>query len=322
MDQVLVEVTRAGVVESQHRGTAVLMGASGEVIQAWGDPTRLIFPRSSMKPFQSLVMAETGLTLSSEQWALSGASHEGESMHVTRVENWLAEMALTEANLVCGPAWPSHGKSRKAMVLAGGAARRAVHNCSGKHCGHLATCQHEGWDVDGYDDPSHPIQKRVLNRISELCDQAPDVVGVDGCSLPAPRLSLLGFARGLAALAGLADDGERPATTILSAAMKHPELTGGSTAMNGRLTKAGDGMLYAKNGAEGVYSVIFPKVRAALALKVTDGTQRAADTAAAGLIAQAGALLSMDLSAVGALSATGLRNADGLDVGEIRFAPG
>ena len=198
----------------------------------------------------------------------------------------------------------------------------AVHNCSGKHCGHLAACRHEGWDVGGYDDPDHPIQKRVLTRIAELCDEAPDIVGVDGCSLPAPRLSLLGFARGLASLAGLADGGDMSATTILTAAMTHPELTGGSVAMNGRLVRAGAGAFYAKNGAEGVYSVIFPKARAALALKITDGTQRAADIAAAGLIAEAGALLNIDLSAVGALATTCLRNADGLDVGEIRFAHG
>ena len=72
-------------------------------------------------------------------------------------------------------------------------ASRIYHNCSGKHCGQLAFCQHQGWDVSDYNLADHPAQQAMLAMFTELAGEPIDIVGVDGCTLPAPRLSLTRF---------------------------------------------------------------------------------------------------------------------------------
>jgi len=50
----MVEVIRSGFTESTHRGVAVLINSSGEILQEWGNSNTLIYPRSALKPIQSL----------------------------------------------------------------------------------------------------------------------------------------------------------------------------------------------------------------------------------------------------------------------------
>ena len=50
----MVEVTRSGAIESLHHGTAVLINSSGDILQEWGNSNLLIYPRSALKPIQSL----------------------------------------------------------------------------------------------------------------------------------------------------------------------------------------------------------------------------------------------------------------------------
>ena len=50
----MVEVTRSKEVESVHYGNAVLINSSGEVLKEWGNSDLLIYPRSALKPIQSL----------------------------------------------------------------------------------------------------------------------------------------------------------------------------------------------------------------------------------------------------------------------------
>lgn len=79
---VLVEVERSGLVESVHRGHAVVVDASGAVIRAWGEPGTVIYPRSAVKPLQAVGMVEAGLALTGSDLALACASHSGEPFHL------------------------------------------------------------------------------------------------------------------------------------------------------------------------------------------------------------------------------------------------
>ena len=49
----LIELWRGGLSESVHRGHAVVMDDTGQVVHAWGDPDAVIFPRSSCKMIQA-----------------------------------------------------------------------------------------------------------------------------------------------------------------------------------------------------------------------------------------------------------------------------
>jgi L-asparaginase II len=68
-----------------------------------------------------------------------------------------------------------------------------------------------------------------------LQDEPIDIVGVDGCTLPAPRLSLVGFARALAKIAApdlLKGVMSKAAEQIISSTMQFPYLTGGTKSPN------------------------------------------------------------------------------------------
>ena len=52
---VLARVLRSGVEESAHLGHVVACDAAGRTLASAGDPDRVVFARSSMKPVQAAV---------------------------------------------------------------------------------------------------------------------------------------------------------------------------------------------------------------------------------------------------------------------------
>ena len=92
----MVEVTRNDFTESVHQGTAVLINSTGEILKEWGDSNILIYPRSALKPIQSLNLYKEGvaesLNLSDELIALTTASHHAETIHQEMIDNWLKKM--------------------------------------------------------------------------------------------------------------------------------------------------------------------------------------------------------------------------------------
>ena len=77
----LVNVTRGKEIESSHSGAAVFIDSSGKVLREWGDSSMLIYPRSSLKPIQSLNLyknkIDEKLKLEESYLAFSTASHHG-----------------------------------------------------------------------------------------------------------------------------------------------------------------------------------------------------------------------------------------------------
>ena len=64
----MVELWRGGLLENTHLGHAVICDGTGRIVEAWGDPGRVIFPRSSCKMLQALPLVESG--------AADAADHE------------------------------------------------------------------------------------------------------------------------------------------------------------------------------------------------------------------------------------------------------
>ena len=77
----LAWVTRAGVVESRHIGSMVMVAPDGSVLEAFGAPERTIFPRSTLKPFQAIASLRAGALISPEAVALACGSHIGTPRH-------------------------------------------------------------------------------------------------------------------------------------------------------------------------------------------------------------------------------------------------
>lgn len=315
----VAEVTRGGRVESIHRGHIVICGPDGEVQSAWGDPTRVIYPRSSCKMVQALPLAESGLDLTPQQLALACASHQGALIHVQAVRAWLADLGLTDDDLRCGSE-PSRDKDLRFQMIRDGESPCQVHNnCSGKHAGFLALAQHLGAGPE-YVDLDHPVQKGARAALEETADEEAAGYGLDGCSAPNFAISLAALGRSMASFAtahGRSGTRAEAQARLVAAMAAHPDLVAGETRACTDLMRAGNGKIAVKTGAEGVFVAILPETGQSVALKVEDGTTRAANAAIAGLLVKLGAVPADDPQVARHLTQP-LHNRRGMDVGDVR----
>ena len=288
----MAEVTRNGFTESTNYGVAVLINSSGEILQEWGNSNTLIYPRSALKPIQSLNLYKDGvaksLGLSDNLIALTTASHHAENIHQKMINNWLKKINLKEKHLSCGPSWPWNIKDQFKAHSKYKVKRKIFHNCSGKHCGHLAVSKYKNLPIKNYQNKDHPIQKDLIKLIEDLSKYKIKNIGVDGCTMPNPLIPLKKFAFAVAQLADYKKLNEYStiAKRIFDSCVKFPEITGGSKSINSILTKLSKGKIFVKNGAEGVFVAIIPEQKSALAVKIIDGASRAAEVAIAGLLSE------------------------------------
>ena len=77
-------------------------------------------------------------------------------------------------------------------------------------------------------------------------------------------------------IAALGADGGRAARTVTSAMMTHPDFVAGQWRLDTELMQAYPGQLLVKVGAEGIFCAALPHEGLGLALKVEDGSSRAA----------------------------------------------
>lgn len=317
----LAVVTRAGVVESRHIGSAVVVGPGGEVLESIGAPERLMFPRSTLKPFQAIAALRSGALISPEAVALACGSHVGSRKHQELAGSILEAEGLDESALRCPAAWPARHHDLRVHLQAGKTETPLAFNCSGKHVAFLAATRTNGWRLATYLERSHPLQQVIMDVITEYCGEEPTVVGIDGCGAPAPALSLTGLARGFSTLAASTSrrDAEVHAFTVNQAMLDYPwAVHGRGEANTVVLEELG---LTAKLGAEGVLVVAAPDGTAA-AVKVLDGSSRATNLVALSLLAARGVI---ELDALGAVlrkivkPITGGLSAE--QVGSIRLSP-
>jgi len=264
-DPVVAEVVRNGFVESRHHGRVVGLNADGSIAFAVGAVDEPTFPRSSIKPLQATAMLDAGWQPGDDaQIALACASHSGEDPHVAVVRRILASVDLDESSLQNTPDLPVNEVAAHALLRAGGDKDALHQNCSGKHAAMLATCVTNGWPIDSYRDPQHPLQQRIRSTIEQHAGEDVSAVAVDGCGAPLFAISLVGLARAFSAIAQ---------SRVADAMRAHPDLVGGTGRDVTAVMRDVPGLV-AKDGAEGVYAAAFPDGRAA-ALKIIDGAGRA-----------------------------------------------
>jgi L-asparaginase II len=322
----MVELWRGGLLESTHRGHAVLWDEGG-IVESWGDPGAIIFPRSSCKMIQGLPLIETGAAdkvgLTERHLALSCASHQGAALHVGMTGRWLADLGKSEADLRCGAHEPNDRDERNRLILSGESPCQLHNNCSGKHCGFVTVTQHLGADAE-YVDIDHPLQKMIREVTEEVTGETVSGYGIDGCSAPNFALSLSGLAKAMAKFAAARDTGsvrERAMHRLTRAMAAHPELVAGQGRACTELMLAMDHRVTIKTGAEAVFVAIIPERKMGLALKIVDGAPRASEAAVAALLCRLGVLDANHPAAQKRLPAT-QKNWRGLMTGELRLADG
>ena len=289
-DVPLVALRRGKLTESVHRGRAVICNPHGRVLKTYGDPDAYTYLRSSAKLFQALPLILSGaadaLGLTGEEVAITCGSHAGEESHIQTVRSILNKAGLSEENLQNGTHQPLYAPEAAKLAARGEKPRRVHGNCSGKHAGMLAVCVHEGWDLTGYRDRNHPLQRHILELVAVFCGVAADDIrlGGDGCGVPAFALPLKGLATGFARLVtgkGLPKEISDAAQSIREAVREHPYMIAGTGRFDTQLVRQTD--LIAKSGAEAVFAAASPDGRG-FALKISDGASRAGPPAALALI--------------------------------------
>lgn len=276
--EVLAEAVRNDLVECVHLGHAVLVDAQGAELAAWGNPDEVVFTRSANKPFQAMAMLQAGLEVSDEHLAMVTSSHSGEPFHLERVLAILATAGLSVDDLRTPPDYPLDRAERRAWLRADRAANSLAMNCSGKHAGMLATCVANGWPLDDYRDPAHPLQLHISAQIAGFAGEPIAAMGVDGCGAPVLALPLRTLARMVSGLLSTEGAGSR----VVQAMRRYPELIGGTHRDATAFMRAVPGLI-AKDGADGVFIAGWPDGRA-LAVKMIDGVDRARAVVVATLI--------------------------------------
>ena len=173
----------------------------------------------------------------------------------------------------------------------------------------------------GYAGFDHPLQQAIRAIMADLTGAvlSRDNCGTDGCSIPTYAVPLTGLARGFGKLAtgrGLEPIRAAAARRLIDACMAEPFYVAGTKRFCTRLMQVAPGKIFAKTGAEGVLVMTAPG-GTTVALKVLDGSSRAATAVALRLLERHGALPADGVAATLAalpLSVTG----GGRDVGEIR----
>ena len=293
----MAEIWRGDFLESVHMGHAVICDAAGDIVQAWGDPDQVILPRSSSKMIQALPLIESGAAaaagLSMDQLALSCASHNSAAIHTDRVAAWLAALGLGDDDMRCGAHAPKDIEARNALIRADEKPCQMHNNCSGKHAGFLTLNKHIGGGTE-YNEVDHPVQKAVLEAFEDLTNATSPGYGIDGCSAPNFATTMHGFARAMAFFAAASEDGssvrERAAATLVQAMATFPELVAGEGRACTELMRAMEGRVAIKTGAEAVYIAIIPELKLGVAVKIADGSTRAAECAIAAILVKLGVL--------------------------------
>ena len=290
----MVRVIRGDRVESVHRGAAAICDASGGVLEAWGDPGAVIFPRSSCKMIQALPLVEAGLEADPRRLALACASHQGAAVHTDLASAWLDDLGLAERDLRCGAHMPYAEDARDALVRAGRAPDQRHNNCSGKHVGFLALGRRLGGGSE-YVEVDHPVQRAVREAFEAITGAPSPGWGIDGCSAPNFACRLDGLAGAAARFAAAGTRGGtggargRAMADLRTAMAAHPDLVAGEGRACTDLMRAMDGVAV-KTGAEAVFLAIVPSRGLGVAVKIADGATRAAEAAIAALLVRLGVL--------------------------------
>ena len=272
--EILVKYLRGTLVEEEHYGFRML--ADKERILEYNGETGHypFYLRSCAKPLQASLMIDYGMDIkydmSEEEIAICCASHAGEDVHLNVEKSLLNKLGLDESYLKCGIHKPLSKTKQQEMLLKGEEATPLHNNCAGKHIMMLGLCLMNGWDLKTYDSEEHPLQIKIKEKITELCELKHRFpVTKDGCGVPIMSMPLEDMLRGYLNLF------TNPRyDKITKAFLEHPYIIGGEDRLDTKIIENSENLV-AKVGAGGLCVVVNLKEEEAFTVKISDCDMKA-----------------------------------------------
>jgi len=305
MNEILVKVYRGKTVESVHCGSVAVVDSKGKLIYSFGDPYFVTYLRSSAKPFQVIPLITSGAAkdfgLTQKEITIISGSHNGQKIHTDTVKSILKKIGLSEKNLQCGVHIPHYYTANNIIPPPGKKFTQVNHNCSG----------------------NHPVQKMILKAISEIC-QYPEKkigIGIDGCGVPVHAMPLYHMALGFSNLVNHNSEDDNTAEAyklIVDSMKKYPEMVSGEGRLDLSLATASKNNILAKAGGEALSCSGILSKGWGMAVKITDGGQRAIGPAVIETLRQMGLLSRKQIGRMNKFSHPIIRNFRGDEVGFVK----
>jgi len=327
MNEILANVYRGNTVESQHCGSVAVVDSEGKLIYSFGDPYFVTYLHSSAKPFQVIPLITSGAArefgLTQKEIAIISGSHNGQKIHTDTVKSILKKTGLSENNLQCGVHIPHYYTANNIIPPPGKKFTQLNHNCSGKHAGMLGLCVYFGWDIKNYRDRNHPAQRMILRAVSEIC-QYPEKkigIGIDGCGVPVHAMPLYHMALGFSNLVNYNSKDDNTAKAyklVIDSMKKYPEMVSGEGRLDLSLATASKNNILAKAGGEALSCSGILSKGWGMAVKISDGGQRAIGPTVIETLRQMRLLSRKQIARMNKFSHPVIKNFRGDEVGSIR----
>jgi len=273
--EVLLRHKRSEQIDEEHSGLIILYDEKGNVLYKKGeDNNYLFYHRSCMKPLQLASISEIidYYNLSNEEIAVCTASHAGDDIHINTIRSIFKKSNLKETDLLCPPHAPLSKDAQKKLILENKEPSSIHHNCSGKHTAMLSYCKMKDFDTSNYNELNHPVQKKILNFVSEICEYPFNKCSLtkDGCTLPVLGTPLKNLAIGFIKVFTLPEFQK-----IKNAVISCPYHFGGEERTDSQIVIAGGGRLAAKVGAGNLCCVVDLIEKTCLVVKIADSDNNA-----------------------------------------------
>ncbi len=312
-------------MENVHYGQMSAVNLAKEEFVSVGQDYEPVYFRSAAKPFQAIPIFMTDFIekyeITSTESALFLASQRGEIYHQEALTSLLEKIPVCENDLICAASYPLNEEPKTLYIQQGFQKRKLLHNCAGKHLGFLTACLANGYNIQQYCHPDHPLQQMIKKYIAYLSeyDEGKIRTGIDGCGAPVFAIPLKNMAIAYLKLARpelIDDDQVREAVKKLTTVMNQEnQIIAAQNFICTALLK--DSNIVAKGGAQGVYCFALRNEGVSFALKIMNGSESPWPNVIASVLEQIQYSNHETIDRIKALSPSFVRNDAGHEVGEI-----
>lgn len=270
----LIKYIRDGLVEEQHFGYVIVQNRVHIIDRVGESGNYPFYLRSCAKPLQASLIIDFGMeqayNMTEDEIALCCASHAGEQCHIDIAKGLMEKLGINESLLKCGVQMPLSKSAREKMLLDDEQPTVLHNNCSGKHIMMLGLCKMHKWDYSNYDDPKHPLQQLIKEKIYQLCELKKEYpVTTDGCGVPIYSMPLQNIAKGYLNMFCSEDY-----IKIKNAILHNPYIMGGEDRTDTKIIENSENLI-AKVGAGGLCVVVNTETEEALVVKISDCDMKA-----------------------------------------------